>query len=98
MITRVDLFEVPTGILVRQYEDGWRTTNTANEAHINYGSTLAEMVAWFEEHGWTVRTWPGGARAFKGSPRPVRDATRAKIEARSHIGTKLQDLNWQFEG
>lgn len=79
MLTRVDLYERPTGVLVMSFEDGWRTTNTANESHLNYSETLPEMVDWFRSHGWSVRTWPGGARAFKGQPRPVRSPGSAKI-------------------
>jgi len=98
---RVDLHEVPTGILVQSFEAGWRTTNTANESHLNYSSSLPEMIAWFRAHGWTVVEWPGGARAFKGSPRPVRDALSARLESRLHAAdARLQGavLNWQIEG
>lgn len=78
MVTRIDLREVPTGILVQSFEDDWRTTNDANESHLNYTTTLPLMVEWLKDNGWTVREWPGGARAFKGLPRPVRPASAVK--------------------
>lgn len=100
MITRVDLQEAPTGVIIHQYEDGWDRSSYPIEAHINYSSTLAEMVQWFKDHGWTVREWPGGARSFKGKPRPVRSEGQAKIEIGIHgrdrrlIGAAM---DWQLD-
>jgi hypothetical protein len=101
LIDRVDLREVPTGVLVQSFEIGWRTTNTASESHLNYSTPLADMVAWFKDRGWTVLEWPGGARAFRGQPRPVRDAGSARREEQIHAtDTRLKGarLNWQLEG
>ena len=38
---------------------------------------LDGALAWCAENGYTVRRWPGGARAWKGKPRPIR--TRSQI-------------------
>ena len=96
-ITRVDMYTAPTGVIVQSFEDGWRTTNTANESHLNYSTSLADMITWFQAHGWTVRTWGKGARAFKGAPRPVRDPLQAKMSQRIHeVEYRCED--WQIDG
>ena len=41
---------------------------------------LEEALAWCEAHGYTVRRWPGGARAWKGQPWVIR--TRGRIRRR----------------
>ena len=85
--TRVDLFEMPAGgVRVYWYHTGWeRKMNTPPATnHINSVMSLAEMVSWLDENGWTVRTWPKGARGFLGSPHPIR--TRYEIKKkRSHF-------------
>lgn len=41
------------------------------------GFDLDAALAWCEEHGYTVRRWPSGARAWKGKPWVIR--TRLQI-------------------
>lgn len=37
--------------------------------------TIDDKIAWMQSHGYYVRSWPGGARGWKGDkPRPVRTA------------------------
>lgn len=93
MVTRVDMHECPLGVIIHQFEDGWRTTNTANEAHVNYSTRLPDMVTWFRSRGWTVREWPGGARAYWGPARPVRDAGAGQLIAKMHPA----GFNFQFD-
>lgn len=38
---------------------------------------LEQALDWCKANGYTVRQWPGGARAWHGSPWPIR--TRAQI-------------------
>ena len=95
MITRVDMHENPMGVTVHQFEDGWRTTNSANEAHVNYATSLPDMVSWFRSKGWTVREWPGGARAFLGPARPVRGEGEARVEAK--IRKQFAGFNFQLD-
>lgn len=33
---------------------------------------LEDALAWCEEHDYTVYRWPNGARAFRGTPWPIR--------------------------
>ncbi len=35
-------------------------------------------LSWCREHGWAVREWPGGARAWKREVEPVRSALQAE--------------------
>jgi hypothetical protein len=44
------------------------------------GFDVEAALAVYEENGYTVRRWQGGARAWKGDPQPVR--TAAQIRAR----------------
>ena len=72
-ITRVDMRIQPReGVAVLQYASGWTAGTEPAEMHTNATTTLPEMIEWFEKHGWTVRTWPGGARAWLGRPLPIR--------------------------
>lgn len=41
-------------------------------------TTLEERVAWLAEHGWKVRTWPGGARAWRYQVTPIRTVYQIK--------------------
>jgi hypothetical protein len=87
-ITRVDMISTPTqGVLVRKYAAGWTASSVAADIHFNQEQSLEQMIAWFEAQGWTVRKWPGGARAFRGKPLPVRSGPeianlRRKMRAR----------------
>ncbi len=50
------------------------------------GFSLDEALEWCRNNGYVVRTWPGGARAWKGELRVIRTAheimrLRRKLEA-----------------
>ncbi len=81
----------PTRIDFLKIQDGWQVTKFAErDGHwVALDSRLNpplrgqdhfdvdQALAWLEEHGWTVRRWPGGARAWLGKPRVIR--TREQI-------------------
>jgi len=71
-ITRVDVIENPGGLLVRKYVEGWQASTPALSVSTNAEWTLDQAVEWLKEHDYTVRTGPGGARAWLGNPLPVR--------------------------
>jgi len=49
---------------------------------------LANALAWCRGNGYAVRQWPGGARAWKGSPWVIR--TRAQIRRkRQQVETQI---------
>lgn len=72
-ITRIDLYQNPDGLLVFKYPEGWTATTRPVERNLNQEWDLDRAVAWLTENGWTVRRWPGGARAWLGKPLPVRN-------------------------
>jgi len=46
------------------------------------GFDLEGALTWCEQNGFTVRRWPGGARAWLGKPWPIR--TRNQIQRMRH--------------
>ena len=47
------------------------------DRHDHAQKIFSDVLPWLTSHGYSVRTWPGGARAWLGKPRPIR--TRAQI-------------------
>ena len=75
---RIDFAVVATGVVVTKFwlVDGRSIPLNGGEMK-PAGFDLEEALAWCEAHGYTVRRWKGGARAWLGVPWPVR--TRAQI-------------------
>ena len=75
---RIDFAVVPSGVAVTKF---WLVDGRSVPLHVGEmkppGFDLEAALAWCEAHGYTVRRWDGGARAWKGAPWPVR--TRAQI-------------------
>jgi hypothetical protein len=75
---RIDFAVVPSGVAVTKF---WLIDGRSIPAHGGEikptGFDLEAALAWCEAHGYTVRRWNGGARAWKGKPWPVR--TQAQI-------------------
>jgi hypothetical protein len=99
-ITRIDLHQVRRGVLVRKYAAGWDpSTPPVPPSNTNTEMTLEQMISWLRSHGWTVRTWLGGARAWLGKPRPVRERMDLKYSRKRLIELKalghgpLQDVD-----
>lgn len=53
-----------------------RDVVTDNDVHLDLN--LDAALAWCDEHGYTIRTWDGGARAWRGEMWVIR--TRAQIK------------------
>ncbi len=53
-------------------------------------------LTWCREHGWAVREWPGGARAWKREVEPVRSALQAERMKRD--GLLLVPAEWAEQG
>lgn len=75
--TRIDLYQNPGGLFVLKFSDGWTASTPAYDRHLTPDWTIDAAARWLEENGWTVRRWPGGARAWLGRLLPIR--TRAQI-------------------
>ncbi len=73
-ITRIDFSQEGEKWTVKKFPYGW----TAKTRPLSIESKPADFdleaaFAWLQEHGWTTRRYPGGARAWKGQILPVRD-------------------------
>jgi hypothetical protein len=60
---------------------------------------LEAALAWCESNGYTVRRWPGGARAWKGEPWVIRTGwqivkLRRKLEARWRTEFRRNPGRW----
>lgn len=94
-INRIDIVCSPAGVMFRMYPEGWREGQPlADVREENAGYDLQAFVERLRVRGWSVRTWPGGARAFLGTPWPIRTTgqiqrmrDRLEIEARRNGGT-----------
>ena len=75
LVTRVDLQETANGLVSHKFSEGWfeRQRNTDLGLRCEAKWTLDAAVSWLEAHGYTVRRWPGGARAWLGDILPVRN-------------------------
>jgi hypothetical protein len=83
--TRIDFTTTKDGVKVEKYPLGWTAKTNPITSEVKPGSFDLEVsITWCENHGFTVRRWPGGARAWKGEAMPVRDAG-AIMRLRSQI-------------
>lgn len=75
-ITRVDVMLDGETWRVRKYPYGWTAKTRPIETR-EFGTKEEAEVAiqWLRENNWTMFEFPGGARAFRGTPYPVRDRT-----------------------
>ena len=71
-IERIDFFVTAGGVIVNKMGQ-----NIYNKLIVADGKTVKEFdleaaLHWCEQHGWKVRRWPGGARAWVNELTPVR--------------------------
>lgn len=70
---------------------------------------LAAALAWCIAHGYTIREWTGGARAWRGEPWVIRTRSQiarrrqqakrqARQQSRAGRPTSLLSLDFAFEG
>lgn len=74
-ITRIDLVNTEHGPVKRCWRAGWMPGDrprAADVAALPDGLTVEAAADKLEAQGWKVRRWPGGARAWRIAPRPVR--------------------------
>ena len=60
------------------------------------GFDLEAALNWCRANGYTVRQWPGGARAWLGKPWPIR--TRYQIMQRRAQNSCAVNLDFAFDG
>lgn len=104
---RVDLKAQPNGLLVAKFwrQDGRDVPDPAGavlypaESQDAAAWGLMAAVNWLASHGYVVRIWPYGARAFKDDFWPVRDAgriivRRRDVEREVQAGVLPSWFNW----
>jgi hypothetical protein len=75
-ITRMDFIQFGALWQVRKFPYGWTAkTHPLITEQKPTDFDLEAALNWCEQHHWQIRRWPGGARAWKGEPMPVRDAS-----------------------
>lgn len=81
-------------VQIRKYFDGWEAGAPPSDLEIKPANYDYERVlSWAEQNGFTVRRWPGGARAFLGKPRSVR--TEGQIKS---LRRMLEEENYRNRG
>lgn len=95
------------GVRVMKWEafPGWdgheelqRIWGKPDHIGLNTSKSLDEMADWLEAHGYRIYRWPTGARAFWGTPKPVRTShqmvkLRQRLERQKAAGyPPLQDI------
>jgi len=78
-ITRIDFAIHPQGVVVNKYDRSWEYSPGGLVSHETKTDFDVEAaISWLQKHGWKVRRWPGGARAWLGEIKPIR--TRGRIQ------------------
>jgi len=100
-ITRVDLRIIGNDLVIQSFPYGWQAWTKPMVTEHYPASLLEEKAQEFEGRGWTVHRWPNGARAWKGQPQPVRDASsilnlRARVEKDFQRGEFNNERNFNF--
>lgn len=91
---RIDVVKAPHAVVIRCYPAGWKQGDVLSDyreepADYDVPAFLDRLQA----RGWSVRSWPGGARAWLGNPWPVRDASEI-IRMRD----RLEEEAWRNNG
>ena len=71
--TRIDIILTGDAWVMEKFPFGWSAKTPAIEKKRFNQVEADAAVKWLKENKWTVLEWPGGFRAFKGKPMPVRD-------------------------
>jgi hypothetical protein len=92
-ITRIDF--LVTGATTTVNKMGMnvfeKTIVAEGKTHKNFD--LAAALDWLRVRGWTVREWPGGARAWRDGLKPIRSAReiiRLRDELRAYPRPELE--------
>jgi hypothetical protein len=90
-ITRIDFQKIAGRWTIKKYPYGWTATTRpiSEETKPAEWDAEKEAFSWLEKNHWIVRTWPGGARAFKGEPMPIRDRLSI-VRLRSRLEKEFQ--------
>jgi hypothetical protein len=76
--TRVDIIQEGDSWVISKFPFGWTAKTRPISKKTVTEQDAQEAVRWLNEHGWTVYSWDGGYRAWKGTPMPVRDSRETR--------------------
>ncbi|MDR3572821.1 MAG: hypothetical protein P4L50_03085 [Anaerolineaceae bacterium] len=92
-ITRIDFRTIAGKVRVSKYPWGWTAlTRPVTEETKPVGFDLEASLKWCADNGFTVRRFPGGARAWKGEVLPIRDRYTIQRMRRDIDNGKRPDL------
>ncbi len=77
-ITRMDFFVTGDRTTVNKLGMNVMGKTIVAEGKTVKNFDLAGALNWCRANGWTVRTWPGGARAWRYGLEPVRDSRQIR--------------------
>lgn len=80
--TRVDFVQRSDGWHILKYCAGWTAKTHPVSDELKTEEEVNAALSWCEKNKWTVRRWQGGARAFRGAPKPVRTANEIRAMRR----------------
>lgn len=99
-ITRIDFFVVPGGVIVNKLGPGFYGKLVVLEGGLKDEFNLENALKWCRSRGWVVRTWPGGARAWKNGLEPVRtkaEIIRLRDDLRTNPRPELEGRGYALE-
>ena len=76
-ISRIDCYDIPSGVQVFKWHAGWAAGTRPTDSYIVQNTTSAELLAKLQQP-WVIHTWGCGGRAWLFSPAPVRTAEQTR--------------------
>jgi hypothetical protein len=92
---RIDFAELPDGRInvIKMTRDRAYRRDIPTDHAIHEDLDFDEALDWLRENGYTVRCWPGGARAWKGTPWIIRTRREIWQKRQQAEAAALADLN-----
>jgi len=94
-ITRIDFMLEAGTWKIKKFPYGWTAKTKPISVTLSNQDEISAALDWCKVHRWTIRTWPNGARAWRGEAMPVRSTSdirylRRQID-RGHEAGKADD-------
>lgn len=94
-ITRMDILLDGDVWRLKKFPHGW-TARTRPIQEKTFSHDEAQVaIQWLKDNNWTIFEWPGGVRAFRGRPYPVRDRA-AILSLRRKFDEQGVNKNWDL--
>jgi len=92
---RIDFTRIQASgkVIVTKFQRRDETADVPMEGEVKpIDFDLDGALAWCAENGYTVRQWPGGARAWRGKPWPIRSRSqiiRRRRDVERHVRYRI---------